>query len=121
MPGDYFDYMGSIMFKDGFLYKTVSRKSIIAQNIKPSFDELEKFQMPGENGENDVANLSTLSLNRKKCRFVVGDAVIIVTGELKNLRGLVEKVDENVHVITEMKGLAVRIIARLFTGSQNIF
>ena len=29
------------MFKDGFLYKTVSTKSISAQNIKPTFDELE--------------------------------------------------------------------------------
>jgi transcription elongation factor SPT5 len=46
--GEYFDVVGSLMFKDGFLYKTFSMKSIRTQNIQPSFDELEKFKRPGD-------------------------------------------------------------------------
>lgn len=96
------------MFKDGFLYKTVSIKSISAQNIKPTFDELEKFRKPGENGDGDVASLSTLFANRKKGHFMKGDAVIVIKGDLKNLKGWVEKVDEdNVHIRPEIKGLPV--------------
>lgn len=100
-----------MFFKDGFLYKTVSMKSISAQNIKPTFDELEKFRKPGENGDGDIASLSTLFANRKKGHFMKGDAVIVVKGDLKNLKGWVEKVEEeNVHIRPEMKGLPVRTI-----------
>ncbi|XP_020235958.1 putative transcription elongation factor SPT5 homolog 1 [Cajanus cajan] len=104
--GERFDAIGGMMFKDGFLYKTVSIKSISAQNIKPTFDELEKFRKPGESGDGDVASLSTLFANRKKGHFMKGDAVIVLKGDLKNLKGKVEKVDEdNVHIKPEMEGL----------------
>ncbi|KAK7858872.1 putative transcription elongation factor spt5 like protein 1 [Quercus suber] len=99
MTGDYFDKIDAMMFKDGFLYKKVSMKSISSQNIKPTLDEVEKF--------GDIeANLSTLFANRKKGHFVKGDAVIVVKGDLKNLKGWVEKVEEdNVHIRPDMKGL----------------
>jgi transcription elongation factor SPT5 len=39
-----------------------------------------------------------------------GDAVIVVKGDLKSLKGWVEKVDEeNVHIRPEMKGLPVNL------------
>ncbi|BAT78757.1 hypothetical protein LR48_Vigan04g166000 [Vigna angularis] len=104
--GERFDAIGGMMFKDGFLYKTVSIKSISAQNIKPTFDELEKFRKPGESGDGDVSSLSTLFANRKKGHFMKGDAIIVVKGDLKNLKGKVEKVDEdNVHIRPEIEGL----------------
>ncbi|XP_022773329.1 putative transcription elongation factor SPT5 homolog 1 [Durio zibethinus] len=106
MTGDYFENIGGMLFKDGFLYKTVSMKSISAQNIKPTFDELEKFRTPSGNGEGEMVGLSTLFANRKKGHFMKGDAVIVVKGDLKNLKGWVEKVEEeNVHIRPEMKGL----------------
>ncbi|KAG6671691.1 hypothetical protein I3842_16G016700 [Carya illinoinensis] len=106
MTGDYFENISGMLFKDGFLYKTVSIKSISSQNIKPTFDELEKFRKPGENGDGDMASLSTLFANRKKGHFMKGDAVIVIKGDLKNLKGWVEKVEEeNVHIRPEMKGL----------------
>uniref|UniRef100_A0A1J3DFG4 Transcription elongation factor SPT5 n=1 Tax=Noccaea caerulescens TaxID=107243 RepID=A0A1J3DFG4_NOCCA len=106
MTGDYFENIGGMLFKDGFLYKTVSLKSITAQNVTPTFDELEKFNKPSENGESDFGGLSTLFANRKKGHFMKGDAVIVIKGDLKNLKGWVEKVDEeNVLIRSEMKGL----------------
>ncbi|KAK1371606.1 hypothetical protein POM88_037698 [Heracleum sosnowskyi] len=84
------------MFKDGFLYKAVSIKSTTTQSIQPSFDELEKFWQPDENGDDvdDMASLSALFANRKKGHFMKSDRVIIVKGNLKNLKGLVEKLEE---------------------------
>ncbi|KAK9023641.1 hypothetical protein V6N11_003851 [Hibiscus sabdariffa] len=106
ITGDYFENIGGMLFKDGFLYKTVSMKSISAQNIKPTFDELEKFRTPSNNGEGEMVGLSTLFAKRKKNHFMKGDAVIVVKGDLKNLKGWVEKVEEeNVHIRPEMKGL----------------
>jgi len=108
MTGDYFENIGGMMFKDGFLYKTVAMKSISTVNIQPSFDELEKFRQPGESGDGDMASLSTLFANRKKGHFMKGDRVIVVKGDLKNLKGWVEKVEENtVHIRPKEKNLPV--------------
>ena len=96
------------MFKDGFLYKTFSMKSIRTQNIQPSFDELEKFKRPGDDRNEDVASLSTLFSDRKKGHFMKGDAVIVIKGDIKNLKGSVEKVkDGTVHIQPKLPGLPV--------------
>nr|KAJ0217171.1 hypothetical protein LSAT_V11C300154100 [Lactuca sativa] len=106
MTGDYFENINGMMFKDGFLYKTVSMKSISTQNIQPSFDELEKFRQPNENGDGDIASLSSLFANRKKGHFMKGDRVIVIKGDLKNLKGSVEKVEEGtVHIKPHATGL----------------
>lgn len=104
--GDYFETIGNMMFKDGFLYKTVALKSVSTVNIQPTFDELEKFRQPTENGDGDMASLSTLFSNRKKGHFLKGDKVIVVKGDLKNLKGTVEKVEEDsVHIKPHEEGL----------------
>lgn len=106
MSGDYFENINGMLFKDGFLFKNVSMKSISAQNIHPSFDELEKFRPPAENGDGDMTSLTTLFANRKKGHFMKGDRVIIVKGDLKNLKGWVEKVEEDtVHIKPNAAGL----------------
>ena len=44
-----------------------------------------------------MASLLTLFANR--WHFVKGDAIIVIKGDLKNLKGWVEKVEEeNVHI-----------------------
>ena len=81
------------------------------KNVTPTFDELEKFNKPSENGEAEFGGLSTLFANRKKGHFMKGDAVIVIKGDLKNLKGWVEKVDEeNVLIRSGMKGLPVSIL-----------
>lgn len=106
--GDYFETIENMMFKDGFLYKTVAVRSISTVNIQPTFDELEKFRQPTENGDGDMASLSTLFSNRKKGHFLKGDRVIVVKGDLKNLKGTVEKVEEDsVHIKPHEEGLMV--------------
>ncbi|WVZ73461.1 hypothetical protein U9M48_021764 [Paspalum notatum var. saurae] len=97
--GEYFDVVNGLQFNDGFLHKTFSIRSIRIQNIKPSFDELEKFNKPSDDLNEDVASLSALFANRKKGHFMKGDAVIVIKGDLKNLKGSVEKVeDDTVHI-----------------------
>lgn len=110
MSGDYFESIDGMLFKNGFLYKKVSTRSITAQNITPTFDELERFKRPSENGEIGFDDLSNLFANRKKGHFMKGDAVIVIRGDLKNLTGWIEKVDEeNVLIRSNMKDLPVSI------------
>ncbi|KAK4490177.1 hypothetical protein RD792_000834 [Penstemon davidsonii] len=104
--GDYFEKIEGMLFKDGFLYKNVSLRSLSTQNIQPTFDELEKFRQPAETGDGDMSSLSTLFANRKKGHFMKGDRVIVVKGDLKNLKGWVEKVEEDtVHIKPNEEGL----------------
>uniref|UniRef100_A0ACD5ZQB5 Uncharacterized protein n=1 Tax=Avena sativa TaxID=4498 RepID=A0ACD5ZQB5_AVESA len=104
--GEYFEMVDGLMFKDGFLHKIVSIKSIHTQGIQPTFDELEKFKKPGDDLNGDSSSLSTLFSNRKKGHFMKGDAVIVVKGDLKNLEGWVEKVeDTTVHIKPKISDL----------------
>ncbi|KAI3854805.1 hypothetical protein MKW92_008819 [Papaver armeniacum] len=97
-----FDVIDGKMFKDGFLYKTVSKKSVEYQNIQPSLDELERFCESG---------MSTSVENRRKFHFRKGDAVIVVKGDLINLMGWVEKVeDDNLHIKPNRKDLHTTIV-----------
>ncbi|KAL3638889.1 hypothetical protein CASFOL_016796 [Castilleja foliolosa] len=104
--GDYYEKIEGMMFKDGFLYKNVSLKSLSTQNVQPNFDELEKFRQPTESGDGDMSSLTMLFANRKKGHFMKGDRVIIAKGDLRNLKGWVEKVEEDtVHIKPKEKGL----------------
>uniref|UniRef100_A0A0E0GDE9 Transcription elongation factor SPT5 n=1 Tax=Oryza nivara TaxID=4536 RepID=A0A0E0GDE9_ORYNI len=104
--GEYYEMVDGLKFKDGFLHKTFSIKSISAHNIQPSFDELEKFREPDNDINEDAASLSTLFTNRKKGHFMKGDSVIVIKGDLKNLEGYVEKEeDATVHIRSKLPGL----------------
>ncbi|KAI3931507.1 hypothetical protein MKW92_048816, partial [Papaver armeniacum] len=55
-----------------------------------------------------LVSMSTSIANGRKCPFMKGDAVIVVKGDLTNLMGWVEKVDEdNVHIRPKRKDLHV--------------
>lgn len=108
MTGEFYDTFEGHLFKDGYLIKNVSTKTVTAQNIEPSFDELQKFQKPGDEKSSDAVGLASLLANRKKGHFMKGDAVVVIEGDLKNLMGIVEKVDEDsVFVKPKYKNLKV--------------
>ncbi|KAF6150733.1 hypothetical protein GIB67_020816 [Kingdonia uniflora] len=109
IAGDDFESIDGMNFRNGLLYKTVSTKSISFQNIQPSFDELEKFQTPDDDVDDDIVvcrKKDDVVVIKKKSHFMKGDAVIVVKGDLQNLMGWVEKVDEeNVYIRPKMEGL----------------
>lgn len=97
--GERFENVDGQLFKDGLLYKTVSIKSVSSRNIQPTFDEIEKFMPPGENGIGDMASLT---MNRKKWHFVKGDPVIVDKGDLQKLKGRVDRIEQEiVHIRAE--------------------
>ncbi|KAA8534332.1 hypothetical protein F0562_031841 [Nyssa sinensis] len=107
LTGEYFESINGMRFIEGFLYKVVSMKSISTQNTQPSFDELEKFQRPSKNRVGDIATgLSPLFASRKKGHFMMGDQVIVVKGDLKNLKGRIERLEEDtIHIRPTAIGL----------------
>ncbi|XP_050117255.1 putative transcription elongation factor SPT5 homolog 1 [Malus sylvestris] len=107
--GEYFDKIGDMKFKHGFLYKTVAMSSISWHNVNPTFDELEKFRKPAGNENADRGD--DMFSNRYKGEFMKGDAVVVEKGDLINLAGRVEKVEGgNVHMRPDMKGLPETLV-----------
>jgi transcription elongation factor SPT5 len=114
--GEFFDYFGGLMFKDGYFYKNVSLKTIDAKGIEPSLDELQKFQKPGEDGL-EAMGLPPAAA-RTRGQFMKGDTVVVAEGDLRNLMGIVEKVDDDsVFIRPKNKDLKV-IILSLFGEAQ---
>jgi transcription elongation factor SPT5 len=110
--GEFFDYFGGLMFKDGYFYKNVSLKTIDAKGIEPSLDELQKFQKPGEDGLEAMGLPPAAAKTRGQ--FMKGDTVVVVEGDLRNLMGIVEKVDDDsVFIRPKNKDLKVIILSLL--------
>ncbi|RAL37239.1 hypothetical protein DM860_004161 [Cuscuta australis] len=108
--GDYYDVIGGMLFKDGFLYKKVSIRSLSTLNVQPTFDEFDKFR----HGD----HMLSLSAKRKRRCFMKGERVIVVVGDLKILKGTVERVEQDhmVHIKPDEKGLP----KTLAINDQNI-
>ncbi|KAL2930612.1 Protein RNA-directed DNA methylation 3 [Bienertia sinuspersici] len=65
--GKMFEFLDSLMLKDGFLYKKVSFDSLSFWGVNPSEDELQKFIVPCNDESDNVEWLSQLYGEQKKC------------------------------------------------------
>lgn len=109
--GELLDIFNGMQFKDGYLYKTVALKSVDT-NIVPTFDELQKFQKPGEDGNVDALGLPSSLTTKQRGKLMKGDAVVIVEGDLQNLMGTVEKVDDDT-VYIRPKDVQLKVLLHL--------
>lgn len=66
-----FEILDGMMLKDGYLYKKVSMDSLNFWGVKPSEDELLKFEPSNIDESNDLEFLTQLYGERKKKRHVV--------------------------------------------------
>eukprot|EP00271_Cylindrocystis_brebissonii_P022165 TRINITY_DN8372_c1_g1_i1.p1 TRINITY_DN8372_c1_g1~~TRINITY_DN8372_c1_g1_i1.p1 ORF type:complete len:907 (-),score=231.98 TRINITY_DN8372_c1_g1_i1:513-3233(-) len=81
-------------FKDSYFWKTVSLKSLDKSGIVPTLDELQNFQKPAGDGDDESTTLLAPKLaQQQRARLMKGDVVQVVEGDLKGLMGTVEKVD----------------------------
>ncbi|KAF2069587.1 hypothetical protein CYY_009091 [Polysphondylium violaceum] len=92
-------------YKDGFLYKPFRLSSIIVDGVSPSLEELEKFQDREEKVGSDNEDYSRNSRSDasapllpkvvpKSTHFSKGDTVKVIEGDLKNLMGIVQTIED---------------------------
>lgn len=108
VSGDvYFILNGTNRFHDGYLVKTVSLKSLSLEESLPPLDELQRFNAAaqGEAAADDLAslvqNLATEGDGSAAPRhnFNKGDKVIIINGDLKDIKGVIDQVIEDGHIL----------------------
>ncbi|KAI1715640.1 early transcription elongation factor of RNA pol II, NGN section domain-containing protein [Ditylenchus destructor] len=93
--GDFVIFEGG-HYRRGFLYKEFPMNSVIADGVKPSLTELERFQ---ETADDLRKELESTTLKEKGHSFAPGDNIEVTDGELVNLRGTVQSVDGDKVVI----------------------
>ena len=118
---------GTHKIKDGYLLKRCALTTVKLTEA-PSLDEIQKFAPGGDEEDDDfddeeddedggarrkkstnnhINRLAKLTMNEKKAsksaaaRFLVGDQVIIVEGDLRNLEGVIKRVDADGRVIVD--------------------
>ncbi|KAE9415962.1 hypothetical protein Angca_008385, partial [Angiostrongylus cantonensis] len=92
--GDFVIFEGN-SYRRGFLYKSFPMNAIIAEGVKPTLAELERFQDTSEDLKRECRSLLIQSTTVKDNThfFAPGDNVEVTEGELVNLRGKVVSVD----------------------------
>eukprot|EP01125_Pyxidicula_operculata_P004318 TRINITY_DN1657_c0_g1_i1.p1 TRINITY_DN1657_c0_g1~~TRINITY_DN1657_c0_g1_i1.p1 ORF type:complete len:1026 (-),score=308.16 TRINITY_DN1657_c0_g1_i1:215-3259(-) len=110
MTAEPFEKFDNNLFKDGFLHKKFSLKNLIHENVIPTFEESQKFEMTNrersklydEDDElpKDRRMPKSMSDLRRPVTFLKGDDVIVIEGELKNLVGTVQSMDgDNINIL----------------------
>ena len=88
--GDFLVFEGNRYSRKGYLYKSFVINSILAEGVKPTLAELEKFE---EAPEGMMIDVSTSDKDDQAHNFSTGDNVEVMEGELVNLQGTILAVD----------------------------
>ncbi|KAI8894347.1 hypothetical protein BC833DRAFT_605194 [Globomyces pollinis-pini] len=103
-----FTYQGEFFDKDGYLEKLMKLTSIESKNVNPTLDEITRFSggMVNDRSE-ELARLSNPNVATGE-DFQNGEKVIVLSGEMRNVPGVVHSVDHDVVTIIPDKsyGLA---------------
>ena len=88
--GDFQIFEGNRYSRKGFLYKNFVMNAILAEGVKPTLSELERFEETPEGLDIEIA---TADKEEVAHSFSNGDMVEVIEGELVNLQGKVIAID----------------------------
>jgi len=88
--GDFQIFEGNRYSRKGFLYKNFVMNTIIAEGVKPTLTELERFEETPEGLDIEIASADKEEIAHK---FSTGDSVEVIEGELQNLQGRIMAID----------------------------
>ncbi|XP_015121054.1 transcription elongation factor SPT5 [Diachasma alloeum] len=100
--GDFLIFEGNRYSRKGFLYKNFTTSAIIAEGVKPTLSELEKFEEAPEgidielSGTNGAIGKDDVAVTHS---FSTGDNVEVCEGELMNLQGKIVSIDGNMIMV----------------------
>ncbi|KAK3101764.1 hypothetical protein FSP39_006184 [Pinctada imbricata] len=102
--GDFIIFENNRYSRKGFLFKSFVMSAIIAEGVKPTLAELEKFEDTPEGA--DVELIPEKSAGEVTHNFTPGDMVKVIEGELINLQGKVISIEGNmITMLPKQEGL----------------
>lgn len=97
--GDFLIFEGNRYSRKGFLYKNFTMSAIVADGVKPSLSELERFEEAPEGIDIELPTTNTLKDDAASHSFSTGDNVIVCEGELVHLQGKIISIDGNLIMV----------------------
>lgn len=103
--GDFLIFEGNRYSRKGFLYKNFTTSAIIAEGVKPTLSELERFEEAPEGIDIELSGTPSTGGNSGKDDLAVthsfsnGDNVEVCEGELMNLQGKIVSIDGNMIMV----------------------
>ncbi|XP_046987782.1 transcription elongation factor SPT5 [Schistocerca americana] len=92
--GDFLIFEGNRYSRKGFLYKNFTMSAIVADGVKPTLSELEKFEEAPEGIDIELPTTASKD-DATTHSFSTGDNVEVCEGELMNLQGKILTIDGN--------------------------
>lgn len=110
-------------YKDGFCEKDIKLSGLSLEDVKPTIDELTRFQGEGKDGEPggaqniDLGHLADAARKSAKSSLQPGDHVEVFEGDQKGIYGTVERIANEVvilkpHADLELEGTEVEVQTR---------
>lgn len=97
--GDFLIFEGNRYSRKGFLYKNFLMSAIIADGVKPTLSELERFEEAPEGVDIEVPTAASGKDEAVTHQFSPGDNVEVCEGELMHLQGKILSIDGNMIIV----------------------
>jgi transcription elongation factor SPT5 len=105
-----YTYQGEVFDKNGYLEKTMRIVSLETKNVKPSLEEITKYSGGTVADRGEELSMLAETDGHKASDFQTGEKVVILSGEMKNVVGMVHSVENEIVTIVPDKiyGLQVK-------------
>lgn len=114
---------GGETYRDGFLFKNLRLSSLQCDSVNPSLEELARFPESDSDSsvpQNDFSQAQTpTAASSALASFSIGDRVIVLDGEMKNLPAVIDSLEWRPNPSTGRPEQLARVIADVSTGLQG--
>jgi transcription elongation factor SPT5 len=104
-----YTYQGEFFDKEGYLEKSMKIVSLDTKNINPSLEEITKFSGGAVNDRGEDLSMLANANVAKATDFQTGEKIIILSGDLKNVPGVVHSVENAVVTIIPDKSFGLGV------------
>jgi transcription elongation factor SPT5 len=105
-------YQGDFFDKQGYLEKGMKLSSLQTDKVAPTLEEITRFSGGAVPGRADDLGLLPLANMAVSDSFHIGDNVIIISGELRNVTGCVKSIQNDIVTVIPDKHFGLMVSQR---------
>jgi transcription elongation factor SPT5 len=110
-PGKDTYYFDNDEYTSGFCYKDVKLATITSENVKPTLEEVARFQGIEDESTLDLSAIAEANKNITVSGLFPGDQVEVFEGEQSGLKGVIETVTSDVITLRREEGITLIEVA----------
>ncbi len=103
-------FQGEMFDKDGYLEKNMKITSLELKNINPTLEEITRFSGGAVNEKGEDLSILANGNVAKAEDFQTGEKVVVLSGEMRNMEGVVESIEGSVVTIIPDKSYGLSVL-----------